>query len=227
MEFKLQLKREHFIRVNQDAYHYHYSFGVPGFEICLEPCAGGFDVAIYANSYPTEFPELKGEKICTKTGDYLQSVEGLFGDRSDEDWNKALLLADELLEKHIKNPEKLREILALIPETKGDLITAEEIKALRANPKTFTIVDALAITMSGKFVAVIPTPLKSGYCASFSKCAMNKGRIMELLSVGSHGEPDAADAECIATAFFDKGYTSLSKLQSKGMLHFCKLEINI
>lgn len=106
-----ELKREQFKRIDLDSYHYYYSFGVPGFEICLEPCAAGFDVAVYYAEEP-EFRSTVEPKQCTKTGDYLIPLEALFGDRKDEDWNKALVIADELLEKYIKDREKFRELLA-------------------------------------------------------------------------------------------------------------------
>lgn len=105
-----KFKREHFIRINLDPDHYYYSFGVPGFEICLEPCAAGFDVAIYAEDIAigSDFSSSLEPKQCTKTGDYTQ-IDALFGDRKDDDWNKAQAIADELLDKYIKDREKLRE----------------------------------------------------------------------------------------------------------------------
>ncbi len=108
----IKFKREHFIRIDQDLYHYYYSFGVPGFEICLEPCAAGFDVAIYAEdrSIGSDIPSSLEPKLCTKTGDYTQ-IDALFGDRKDEDWNKALAIADEMLDKYIKDSDKLRELI--------------------------------------------------------------------------------------------------------------------
>jgi hypothetical protein len=115
-----KFKREQFTRINLDEKHYYYSFNtilgfdfgdqgddkhyyrckVSGFEICLEPCAAGFDVAIYADDDGKD-AELKSSlapKRCTETGDYMQ-IDALFGDRKDEDWNKALAIADEMFEK--------------------------------------------------------------------------------------------------------------------------------
>lgn len=102
----MKLKREQFKRIDKDLHHYYYSFGVHRFEICLEPCAAGFDVAIYAEDEEPEFKSSVEPKQCTKTGDYLTSLEVLFGDRKDEDWNRALVIADELLEKYTKGREK-------------------------------------------------------------------------------------------------------------------------
>lgn len=85
--------KKHFIKIELDERQHYYSFGVPGFEICLEPCVEGFEVAIYEDG------NLVGEKHCTKTGDYTTS---LFQDRSEEDWNRALKIADELFDKYIK-----------------------------------------------------------------------------------------------------------------------------
>ncbi len=238
-----KLKREHFIRVNQDQYHYYYSFGVPGFEICLEPCAAGFDVCIYANSYPTEFPELKGEKICTKTGDYTTSIEGLFGDRSDGDWNKALAIADELLNKYVNGIPTAEEIarakkervwkeckhgvwLSPCPhcqkENQSALITGEEIKALRARAKKITTKDALRASLEGRFVLVIPMDLKSGYCVSYTIIENPPSSQLEVFSVGANGKPvDPADAELLAKAVLGE-YHVLGNLLSKGMTHFMK-----
>lgn len=113
----IKFKREHFIRIDLDKEHYYYSWGVPGFEICLEPCAGGFDVRIYDGG-----KRLIEPGKCTDSDGYLNSAEAMFGDRTLEDWNKALAIADELLEKYTKDNtsgplsytlsmEKIRELL--------------------------------------------------------------------------------------------------------------------
>lgn len=96
------LAKSDFIRKDLDAVHYYYSFMSDDFEICLEPCAGGFDVAAYDND--AEDPEFKssvGDKQCTKTGDYTQ-IDALFGDRKEMDWNKALEIANALYSQKIK-----------------------------------------------------------------------------------------------------------------------------
>lgn len=98
----MKLKREQFKRIDLDPDHYYYSFAVPGFEICLEPCATGFDVAVYADD--AEDPEIKSvlePKKCTETGDYTR-IDALFGERKDKDWNRALIIADELLGRYFK-----------------------------------------------------------------------------------------------------------------------------
>jgi len=92
----MRFERKEFIRIDLDPEHYYYSFGVPGFEICLEPCAAGFDVAMYENGI------LSQAKRCTKSGDYLESVGALFGERKEMDWIKALEIANELMEKRLK-----------------------------------------------------------------------------------------------------------------------------
>lgn len=98
----MKLKREQLKRIDLDPDHYYYSFAVPGFELCLEPCAAGFDVAIYAGDEDPEFKSALEPKKCTETGDYTR-IDALFGDRKDEDWNRALIIADELLEKYWKD----------------------------------------------------------------------------------------------------------------------------
>ena len=244
-----KFNRNHFIRVDQDEDHHYYSFGVPGFEICLEPCAAGFDVAIYADD--GEEPEFKSAvepKQCTKTGDYTQ-IDALFGDRKDEDWNKALAIADELLEKYVKNGkisdaryaqikvrEKLREQIKeqiqslsfglsnninCFDEKQGqELITTDEIAALRARAKTITMQDGLRITMQGGFVPVIPMELKSGYGVSLTIIQNPSDRSpIEVFSVTYKGNiPDAADH--IALAVLGKGYNPFRN--TKGMLHYFK-----
>lgn len=99
----MKLKLEQFKRIDLDPDHHYYRFRVQGFEICLEPCAAGFDVAIYAEDEEPEFKSTVEPKQCTKTGDYLTSPEVLFGDRKDEDWNRALVIADEFMEKYMKD----------------------------------------------------------------------------------------------------------------------------
>lgn len=112
----IKFTREHFIRIDSDKDHYYYSFGVPGFEICLEPCAEGFDVAVYTDDRNDGMLGSKNiaasDKRCTRTGDYVKSAADLFGERSDKDWNKALEIADELLDKYMNDREKLAAILA-------------------------------------------------------------------------------------------------------------------
>ncbi len=94
-----ELKREHFVRIELDKEHYYYSFGIPGlFDICLEPCAGGFDVALYDGDRIEIVP-----KQCINSDGYLISATALFGDCKDEDWNKALAIASEFLDKYTNN----------------------------------------------------------------------------------------------------------------------------
>ena len=90
------LAKPDFIRIDLDPVHHYYSFRSDDIEICLEPCAGGFDVAIYADD--AEGPEFKSTvepKRCTETGDYTR-IDALFGDRKDEDWKQALEIANDL-----------------------------------------------------------------------------------------------------------------------------------
>lgn len=191
-------KREHFIRIDIDTEHYYYSFGVPGFEICLEPCAGGFDVRIYDKE-----GKLIDPGVCTNSDGYLNSAEAMFGDRKDEDWNKALEIADELLDKYMHDREKLSEILCHLQKEKmkcmfcgctadhacaggcswaapnvcsrctdrlkgNDLISGDEIIALSTRAKTVTMKEGLRLRMQGGFLPVIPMEIKSGYCISLT-----------------------------------------------------------
>lgn len=295
----MQLKREHFIRKDLDKEHYYYSFGIPGeFEICLEPCAGGFDVVSYING-------VKVEPIsCTNSDGYLNSVEAMFGDRTGEDWNKALAIANELFDKFadkyvrdnyeskiqglLDQPQKEKicacytegqslcgnkhsmntiihsnvtcpECLAILRQKcmfcgctddnacpggcswvelnvcsrckdrlrGNELISGEEIRALRRRAKTITMQDALRASLGGKFILVIPMDLKSDYWVSLTTIENQPAdrNPIEVFSVGvHHGQPDPVDSERIAVAVLGEGYAPLpGKLKSKRMVHFFKM----
>ncbi len=298
-----QLRREHFIRNDLDKEHYYYSFGIPGLEICMEPCAAGFDVAIYTDNdgIPQYEKSAIEPKRCTETGDYTQ-IDALFGDRKDEDWNKALEIANELFDKFadkfvrdryesrvwelLDQPSKEKvcacytegqslcgnkhsmntiihanvtcpACLAILRQqcmfcgctddhacpggcswvelnvcsrckdrlNGNELISGEEIKALRRRAKTITMKEGLRLRMQGGFVPVIPMDLKSGYGISLTIVENPPDRNpIEILSVGAiRGRPDPADSESIATAVLGKGYAPLpSLLPSKRMVHFWK-----
>lgn len=115
-----KFKREHFTRIDLDQDHYYYRFGVPGFEICLEPCAGGFDVVVYDNGVKVE------PGVCTNSDGYLNSAAALFGDRTDEDWNKALTIADGLLDKYMKNNTSGPLSYTLSMEKLGEMLVQKE-----------------------------------------------------------------------------------------------------
>ncbi len=82
-------------------------------EVCLEPCLGGFCVAIYGNKYSIiqEAPELKEKKVCTN----IELPEKLFKkeliegtqERNEETWDKGLKIANSIWRKH-KNNKKLK-----------------------------------------------------------------------------------------------------------------------
>lgn len=83
-------------------------------EVCLEPCLGGFCIAIYENKFsgvPVE-PELKEKKVCTN----IELPEKMFRkeliegtqERSEETWEKGLKIANNFWRKH-KNNKKLKE----------------------------------------------------------------------------------------------------------------------
>lgn len=261
-----ELKREHFIRVDLDKDHHYYSFGINEiFEICLEPCAAGFDVALFTCVSDPTMRSLIEPKQCTKTGDYTR-IDALFGDRKDEDWNRALEIANELFDKFTEKFVRdryesiIREMLIPTPKTGmkcmfcgctddhacpsgcswaapnvcsrcadmvigNDLISREEIIALRSGAKIITMKDGLRLTMKGGFMPVIPMPIKSGYGVSLTIINNHPDRNpIEVFSVGSRkGRPDPADSEVIATAVLGEGYTLLqNRFPSKRMVHFWK-----
>jgi len=107
----------------------------------------------------------------------------------------------------------------------NDLISGDEIIALRIRAKTITMQGGLRITMQGGFVPVIPMDIKSGYGVSLTIIQNPPDRNpIEVFSVGArHGQPDPADSESIAMAVLDKGYASLpSLISSLRMVHFFK-----
>jgi len=90
------LSRTDFIRKDLDKEHYYYSFVHDDVEICLEPCAGGFCVAVYNEG----LMKLEPEK-CTNCDGYLSSVTAMFGERTDETWVKALETANDLYKRYV------------------------------------------------------------------------------------------------------------------------------
>lgn len=179
MEPELKLKREHFTRVGLDPHHYYYSFGVPGFEICIEPCAGGFDVVVYGKDKESLAP-----RQCTNSEGYLESAGAMFGDRKDEDWDKALAIVNDMLDRHtVKEMGYVKDWLRV---NQSALITGDEITALRARAKRITMQQALRATMESGFFLIIPMDLKSGYCVSYTIIENPPGQL-EIFSVGAHG----------------------------------------
>jgi len=107
------------------------------------------------------------------------------------------------------------------PDVKGnDLISGEEIKALKANACTITLRDAMEMRLK----IIIPMDLKSGYGVSYSLVESSGGKApIEFLSVGSRsGEPDPADSERMALAVLGEGYTYVDTLFLGNMVHFAK-----
>lgn len=98
------LSRKDFIRKDLDKDHYYYSFVHDDIEICLEPCAGGFCVAVYNDG----LMKLEPEK-CTNCDGYLSSTTALFGERTEDTWVKALETANDLYKRYTvdtKDPGK-------------------------------------------------------------------------------------------------------------------------
>lgn len=102
----------------------------------------------------------------------------------------------------------------------NDLISVDEIKALKANACTITLRDAMEMRLK----IIVPMTLKSGYGVSYSLVESSGGKApVELLSVGSRsGEPDPAESERIALAVLGEGYTSADSLFLGNMVHFVK-----
>ena len=91
------LNKTNFIRIDLDKEHYYYSFKHE-VEICLEPCAGGFCVAAY-----NEDQMMLEPRKCTNCDGYLESVYAMFGERKDDAWIRALVIANDLYKRFIVN----------------------------------------------------------------------------------------------------------------------------
>lgn len=103
------LSRKDVIRKDLDKDHYYYSFVHDDIEICLEPCAGGFCVAVYNEG----FMKLEPEK-CTNCDGYLSSFTAMFGERTDETWVKALEMANDLYKRYIIDGKYRKEVVTFI-----------------------------------------------------------------------------------------------------------------
>lgn len=96
---KIDLKTKAVVMIT-DKRHFYAFKGVNDLgeqlEIDLEPCVGGFCVAIF-----DDVPNILGDKICVGDHDlaYLFDILGIMP-RSDEVWDKALEIANAFAEKY-------------------------------------------------------------------------------------------------------------------------------
>lgn len=90
----IKLVREDFTRVDLEPGKYYYRFICNLLEIDIEPCAGGFCVAIFDMKQKHVFP-----RQCTEHEVYDRSYEALIGERRKETWDRALEIAGERLDK--------------------------------------------------------------------------------------------------------------------------------
>ncbi len=109
------LSRSDFIRIDLDPVHYYCSFRSDDAEICLEPCAGGFDVALYHDKIKLE------PGVCTNSDGYLESARAIFGERREDTWKQALDIANDLY-RRIVIPDCKRHAV----EFTNDLFKNEE-----------------------------------------------------------------------------------------------------
>lgn len=95
-------------------HYYSFTSVTLELEICLEPCFNGFDVAFYENKYGDRGggPALKEKKICTDIelpkGFFEKEILGPTQERSDEVWDKALKIVNNIWRKH-RNTSKLKD----------------------------------------------------------------------------------------------------------------------
>ena len=124
-ESEKELTRSDFRRVDLKGsgkkYYFSFEDRALGIELCLEPCASGFDTALYKNSMDSPlYSQLVGKKICTnfKSGIYkdekdnvdkLMMQDFLQGtlERSQKVWDKALNIANRLYRIE-RNNDKLK-----------------------------------------------------------------------------------------------------------------------
>lgn len=94
-----ELTRKDFTRIDMDKEHKYYSFKTKKIEICIEPCAGGFCVALYSLApHPIDRNLLEPRK-CTNCDGFLSSLAKMLGERNDEVWGKALVIANEIYKR--------------------------------------------------------------------------------------------------------------------------------
>ncbi len=97
----MTLRKSNFNRIplDQGKHYFQYksknAFGVD-IEIDLEPCVGGFCVAVYGGVPDILGPNLLEPKICTNSDGYELDIFGLW-EREPEVWEKALELANIFL----------------------------------------------------------------------------------------------------------------------------------
>ncbi len=103
-----------------------------------------------------------------------------------------------------------------------NLITPEEIKALRAGAITITPEMVMEYVVERKVIPVIPRILKSGYCVSMT-IDLLKGRAVEHICISKMGKiADPADAEIIAKAVIGE-CTIKGSMFNKNVIHFMKI----
>ncbi len=95
----MKFYRSDFKKVNLEQGKYYYQIKTQIIEIDLEPCAGGFCVAIYYRNTVFDEWKLYFPKQCTNHEGYDQSYNSLIGERRQETWDEALKIAGELFEK--------------------------------------------------------------------------------------------------------------------------------
>lgn len=95
------------VTVSQPAKFYH-SYEFDDYELCLEPCLSGFDVALYRKGPDERIAGLVEEKKCTdfnfkrREGRLLFGLDGLKKGEKNMVTLRALKYANELITKYKK-----------------------------------------------------------------------------------------------------------------------------
>lgn len=96
----LKLSRGDFKEFQGNANYYSKILGTHNeYELSLIPCEFGFDVSLHVKK-PEYVMRQVGEPVCTK---FVMTAEQRIGQiaRSDEVWDKAVILAQEMIDKHV------------------------------------------------------------------------------------------------------------------------------
>lgn len=97
---KNKLTQKDFTRITLDNDHYYYSHKTDKIEICIEPCAGGFCVAPYSIAPDPLDKDLLEPRKCTDCDGFLRSLAAMLGERNEEVWEKALVIANDIHKRY-------------------------------------------------------------------------------------------------------------------------------
>lgn len=80
-------------------YFYYFEYNNLGYEVTLEPCLNGFDVALYNRDIRARRYELVTEKFCTNLRGYKFEIKDY--ERDDKTWDLAIKMANKIVDEYI------------------------------------------------------------------------------------------------------------------------------